>query len=247
MKKLLYSSLFIVFLIFAYTVENRASAIPNPWIDCGDDIYCGAKKAGFNLPVRVKNYSVRAMEGLLEIRFPLDKKRIVSLRKSENYDNNLSGVYETYPINKTITLNNGVMFNVRGDKNKYYVANFAAETGYYSIYSKEGMKLKDINYLYKLLEEAEAPRHNYDEKDNYTIEQLQNLRKSDGIVEPVYTQDCFPRTLQKKGVTKDCFERANLGQDSLCSASEVKMIKEYYKKGQGKDPLNDGSGNFCAE
>ena len=247
MKKLLYSSLFIVFLIFAYTVENRASAIPNPWIDCEDDISCGAKKAGFNLPIRVKNYSVRAMDGLLEIDFPLDKKRNVSLRKSEKYDNNLSGVYEIYPINKTITLNNGVMFNVRGNKNKFYVANFAAETGYYSIYSKEGMKLKDINYFYKLLEEAEAPRHNYDEKDNYTIEQLQNLRKSDGIVEPVYTQDCFPRTLQKKGVTKDCFERANLGQDSLCSASEVKMIKEYYKKGQDKDPLNNGSENFCAE
>ena len=247
MKKLLYSSLFIVFLIFAYTVENRASAIPNPWIDCGDDIYCGAKKAGFNLAVRVKNYSVRAMEGLLEIRFPLDKKRNVSLRKSENYDNNLSGVYEIYPINKTITLNNGVMFNVRGDKKRYYVVNFAAETGYYSIYSKEGLKLKDINYFYKLLEEAEAPRNSFDEKNNYTIEQLRNLRRSDGIVEPVYTQDCFPRTLQKKGVTKDCFERANLGQDSLCSASEVKMIKEYYKKGQDKDPLNDGSGQFCAE
>ena len=98
-----------------------------------------------------------------------------------------------------------------------------------------------------MLEEAEAPRFNYDETDNYTSEQLQDLRRVDGIVEPVYTQDCFPRTLQKKGVTKDCFERANLGQDSFCSLSEIKMIKQYYKKGQDKDPLNDGSGNFCAK
>ena len=37
---------------------------------CNDDISCGAKKAGFNLPIRVNNYSVRAMEGLLEINFP---------------------------------------------------------------------------------------------------------------------------------------------------------------------------------
>ena len=246
MKKVFYLIIFMCLVLFCYTINN-ASAIPNPWIDCGDDIYCGAKKAGFNLPIRVKNYSVRAMEGLLEINFPLDKKRNVSLRKTETYKENLSGVYENYPINKTITLNNGVMFNVRGDKKKFYVANFAAESGYYSMYSKEGMKLKDINYFYKLLEEAEAPRCSDDKTSSYTIEQLRYNRMIDGIVEPVYTQDCFPRTLQKKGVTKECFERANLGDDSSCTASQIKMIKEYYKRGQKKDPLNDGSGQFCAK
>ena len=74
-----------------------------------------------------------------------------------------------------------------------------------------------------------------------------DLRRVDEIVEPVYTQDCFPKTLAKRGVTKNCFERANLGEDSFCSASEVKMIKEYYKKGQDKDPLNNGDGGFCAK
>ena len=81
----------------------------------------------------------------------------------------------------------------------------------------------------------------------YTIEQLQDLRRVDGIVEPVYTQDCFPRTLQNNGVTKDCFERANLGQNDFCTTNEINMIKEYYENGQDKDPLNDGSGQFCAE
>ena len=81
----------------------------------------------------------------------------------------------------------------------------------------------------------------------YTIEELQDLRRVDGIVEPVFTQDCFPRTLQKKGVTKNCFERANLGNDTYCSSSEIKMIKEYYKKGQDKDPLNNGSGNLLID
>ena len=79
-----------------------------------------------------------------------------------------------------------------------------------------------------------------------TIEELQTSREIDGIVEPVFTQDCFPRTLQEKGVTRNCFERANLGDNTACSDDEIKMIKEYYKKGQDKDPLNDGSGNFCA-
>ena len=245
MKKIFFVSLAALSAIFLFNFNLKTSAIPNPWVDCGDDIYCGAKKAGFNLPVRVENYSVRAMKNLLEINFPLDKKRKVCLRKSQTYDGNLSGVYENYPVNKTITIKDDIPFNIRGDKKKIYVANFAAESGYYSFYSKQGMTMKDINYFYNLLAEAEAPRYTEEPK---TIEQLQDSRRDkSGIVEPVYTQDCFPRTLQKKGVTKNCFERINLGDDSFCSMSEVKMIKEYYKKGYKKDPLNNGCGQFCAE
>lgn len=81
----------------------------------------------------------------------------------------------------------------------------------------------------------------------FSIKALQDARRVDKIVEPVYTQDCFPKTLQQQGVTKNCFERANLGQHIFCSESEIKMIDEYFKKGQDKDPLNDGSGQFCAD
>ena len=255
MKKNFFVIILGILLIFITNFSYKLSAMPNPWINCDDDISCASEKAGFNFPLRVKNYSVRAMSDMIEIKFPLDKKRIVSVRKSEVYSGNTddngigdtSGVYINYPVNKTISLNNGVMFNVRGKKSLFYVSNFAAENGYYSMYCEQGLNVKDINKLYEIIAEAEAPRNNFDEKESYSIEKLRELRMVDGIVEPVYTQDCFPRTLQKKGVTKDCFERANLGQESLCSASEVKMIKEYYKKGQDKDPLNDGSGQFCAE
>ena len=246
MKKIFFVTLIIVSTIFIISFNQKSIAIPNPWIDCGDDISCGAKKAGFNLPIAVRNYSVRAMAGILEINFPLDKKRYVSVRKSKTYEGNLSGVYENYPVNKTISIN-GVMFNVKGKKNKFYVTDFAAESGYYSFYSKQGLKINDIKHLYSLLAEAEAPRQVFNEKSNYTTAQLRSSRLIDGIVEPVYTQDCFPRTLQKKGVTKNCFVRANLGEDSVCSASEIKMIKEYYKKGYKKDPLNNGEGQFCAK
>ncbi|MBQ9245084.1 hypothetical protein IJ182_02320 [bacterium] len=82
---------------------------------------------------------------------------------------------------------------------------------------------------------------------NLTINGLQDSRRIDGIVEPVYTQDCFPRTLQLNGVTKICFKYANLGQNIFCTSSQIEMIKEYYKNGQENDPLNDGSGQFCAE
>ena len=179
---------------------------------------------------------------------------MVTVRKSEVYNGqadengikDTSGDYNNYPVNKIIWIGQSVPFSVRGGRNKFYIVNFAAETGYYSFSCKEGLKLNDIKYLYKLLEEAEAPRNN-EESENYTIEQLMDLRRVDGIVEPVYTQDCFPRTLQKKGVTKNCFERANLGQDIFCSLSEIKMIKKYYKRGQDKDPLNNREGYFCAE
>ena len=81
----------------------------------------------------------------------------------------------------------------------------------------------------------------------FSIRGLQESRRVDGIVEPIYTQDCFPRTLQLNGVTKKCFEYANLGQKAFCKKSELKMIEEYYKEGQDKDPLNNGSGQFCAD
>lgn len=88
---------------------------------------------------------------------------------------------------------------------------------------------------------------NFDALEYISINKLRGARSIDGVVEPVYTQDCFPKTLQQSGVTKKCFEYANLGKDSFCSKSEIKMIKEYYKRGQDKDPLNDGSGQFCAD
>ncbi len=219
----------------------------NPWIDCADDISCAAKKAGFNFPLRVNDYSVRAMDDMIQINFKLDKKRTVTIRKSVKFYNSgdNSGVYKNYPILKDIALKNGVELSVRGNFRKFYVANFSAESGYYSIYCEKGMRIKDLESMYALIAEAEAPR--FDENETKTLEQLMDSRRVDGIVEPVYTQDCFPKTLEKKGVTKECFERANLGEDSVCSLSQVKMIQEYYSKDYKSDPLNNGQGNFCAD
>jgi len=249
-KKILYSISFFLFIILSFKV----TAIPNPWVDCKDDLYCASQKAGFTFPLRVKNYYIRAMKGMIEITFPIDKKRKITVRKSQLFEGDadkngikdISGIYNNYPVNKTVFIEGSVPFNLRGEKNKFYVANFAADSGYYSFYCDKGMKIKHIKFLYKLLAEAEAERYSEDEKQSYTLEKLTDLRRIDDIVEPVYTQDCFPRTLEKKGITKNCFERANLGDDSSCSLSEIKMIKEYYKKGQENDPLNDGTNEFCA-
>ena len=75
---------------------------------------------------------------------------------------------------------------------------------------------------------------------------MQKNKEIDEVIETVYTQDCFPRTLQQNGVTQKCFENANIGNNTFCKESEIKIIQDYYKIGQGKDPLN-GSGHFCAD
>ena len=161
-------AVFMVFLGVAGLSAISAQTMPNPWIECGDDISCGTARAGFNFPLQVENYTVRAMEGMIELRFPLDEKRNVIVRKSvtpegepdENGIIDISGDYNRYPVNKTITLENGVKFSVRGEENNYKVVNFAAESGYYSIICDKGLNLQDIEYFYKLLEEAEAPKNN---------------------------------------------------------------------------------------
>ena len=233
MKKTYLSILVIIFAVCLGTF-----AMPTRWVDCGDDISCGAKQAGFNFPLRIDNYSVRAMKGMIEISFPLNKKQTVIARKAQTFDGpildngiiDISGDYNKYNVNKTTYLKNGISFWTRGEKRKFYVAAFAAESGFYSFYCKKGLTIKDLERFYKMLEEAEAPRLNYDKAETLTIEKLQDLRRVDEIVEPVYTQDDMPEILRKKGVTKQCFERANLAQDTFCSASELKMIKDYYRK-----------------
>jgi len=157
----------IVCLALIALSSYSAQSMINPWIDCGKDIGCGAQKAGFNFPLKVKNYTVRAMKGMLELRFPLSDGRKVIIRKAQTHqgeaDENgmidISGDYNQYPVNRTIMLDNGVKFSVRGEEDSYKVVNFAAETGYYSIMCNDGLNKTDIEYFYDLLAEAEAPKY----------------------------------------------------------------------------------------
>ncbi|MBP5698160.1 MAG: hypothetical protein J6W96_01360 [Alphaproteobacteria bacterium] len=167
MKKAVFIVCFAVVASGAYVAHSMI----NPWIECGNDIACGAQKAGFNFPLKVENYTVRAMDGMLELRFPLKDGRKVIVRKAETFEGeadengimDISGDYNQYPVNKTVTLDNGVKFSVRGEDNSYKVVNFAAETGYYSIMCDEGLNKADIEYFYDLLAEAEAPKYDEDE------------------------------------------------------------------------------------
>ena len=160
MKKTVFIICFAIAAFGAYSAQSMI----NPWIDCGADISCGAQKAGFNFPLKVKNYTVRAMDGMFELRFPLEDGRQVIVRKALNFNDkadendiiDISGDYNQYPTNITITLENGAKFNVRGEEDSYKVANFAAESRYYSIICDKGLSKEDIEYFYNLLAEAET-------------------------------------------------------------------------------------------
>lgn len=146
--------------IYKPSREEKLVGMPNPWTECNTDFKCGTKNAGFNFPLSLSNYKIRAMKGMFEISYPLDEFRTVTVRKgfdeSNNGDN--SGDYNKYPDNKIYTLENGVDINIRGDKNKIYVMYFMAESGVYSARSEQGMTKREVEGIYNVIREAEEPK-----------------------------------------------------------------------------------------
>ncbi len=147
--------------IYKPSREEKLIGIPNPWVDCNNDFKCGEEVAGFNFPLKLSNYSIRAMKGMFEITYPLDEFKTVTVRKSFDESNNgdNSGDYNKYPDNGIFTLKNGVSINIRGDKEKVYVMHFMAESGVYSATSEQGMNKKDIEWIYNVIREAEEPKN----------------------------------------------------------------------------------------
>lgn len=138
--------------------EPDIIGMPNPWSDCNDNLAQAAKIAGFKFPLILSNYSVRAMKDMIEITYPLDEFRSVTVRKSStNYDN-LSGDYNNYPDNKEVVIKGGVHIKIRGDKDKIYVMDMAASSGYYSARCPQGMTMKEVEGIYDVIAEAEAEK-----------------------------------------------------------------------------------------
>lgn len=153
-KKLFISIICFCSLLLAGCTEN--TQIANPWSDCNDNLTQAAKIAGFKFPLLLSNYTVRAMKDMIEITYPLDEFREVTVRKSlTNETGDISGDYNKYPKNETIIIKGGVPIEIRGDKDKIYVMNMSAYTGYYSARCEKGMSLKEVEGIYEVLREAE--------------------------------------------------------------------------------------------
>ena len=139
------------------TAKNQPIGMPNPWTDCKDSYSCASKIAGFNMPLKLSNYSVRAMKDMIEVTYPLDEHRYVTVRKGYDESNNgdNSGDYNHYPVNKVVTISNGVEINTRGDKDKIYVMFFMAESGVYSARCEQGISAKEVEDIYNVIREVE--------------------------------------------------------------------------------------------
>lgn len=139
--------------------NNKIIGMPNPWTDCNQDLNCASKVAGFKFPMKLSNYTVRAMKDMIQVTYPLDETRDLVVRKSSTDSNggDLSGDYNEYPIKEKVKLPNGVFVHVRRDKNLVYVMYFSAESGYYSVNCEKGMSMKEAYDSYKVIAEVEAP------------------------------------------------------------------------------------------
>lgn len=140
--------------------EKQSLQMPNPWYDCNDNLEQASKIAGFKFPLILSNFTVRAMKDMVEITYPLDDTRYVTVRKSQEEINggDNSSDYNKYPQNDVFTLNNGVNINVRRNGDKIYVMYFSAESGYFSARCEQGMSYKEVEGVYKVIAEVESPK-----------------------------------------------------------------------------------------
>ena len=145
-------------IIFSGCEAEKPVGIPNPWCDCGTNANEAQKVAGFNFGLAPKGYEIRAMKNVFEVRFPLNKNRIVTVRKTETNVGDCSGDYIKYLVNKEYTLPNTVVVNIRGNEELVNVMYFCAESGCFSVQCNEGMSYDEIYQIFKMIEEVEAPK-----------------------------------------------------------------------------------------
>ena len=172
MKKIIFLLITFVVLVscFAKKGEQQPAFVgmANPWTDCGTDFEQASLVAGFTFPLKLSSCDVRAMDGMIEVNYPLDETRTVCVRKTDSakiandtggeYKGDISGVYIDYPIKKEILLKGCVPIQTRGSRTKIYVMNMAASNGYYSAYCKDGMTIEEIEGIYDIIAEAEMSK-----------------------------------------------------------------------------------------
>lgn len=149
----------IAFVTCGCADKTMPIGMPNPWSECSDSYSCAEKIAGFNMPLKLSNYSVRAMKGMVEVTYPLDEYRNVVVRKSVDESNGIdnSGDYNKYD-DSILTLPNGVNINLRKKDGKIIVMYFAAESGCFSARCEEGMSEKEVENIYNVIAEVEAAK-----------------------------------------------------------------------------------------
>lgn len=160
-KKFLILFCFLVsFLAVGCTRQTEdVDVVKSSLTDCRDDMDCAEKVSGIKFPLVLSNFRVSAISDLIEITYPLDEFKDVTIRKTTlNADNKLDidKDYSNYADFGVLSLENGVDVKVRRSNDVIYVAYLTADSGYYSMYSPKGLSEKEIWQIYNLLAEVEA-------------------------------------------------------------------------------------------
>ena len=132
----------------------------NPWTDCGSDLSCAQRVAGFGFPLALHSYVVRAMSGVFEIHFPLDQDRVVMVRKGRVQMDALalSGDYNRYAFEGELTAPGGLRVKVKGDKQKFYVVAFVTERSSYAFNCEPGMSLDELYRICDMIKDSEKDK-----------------------------------------------------------------------------------------
>lgn len=144
--------------------------------------------------------------------------QLFALASDGNEERKLSKALKTYE--KTMAKNMGISTKCYQDYTGILNAEGYIEENNMPCSDKENKSIKDY----------------YDKQDKEYEEKYKGE-----IVEPVFTQECMPRELVLKNVSINCFKRANFGDDSKCSAKQLKTIKEYFNSNQSSN-----TENYCA-
>lgn len=166
MKNVFKKFTFIICLVISVFIMSACSQkteiqdnVTNVLTDCRDDLSCAKNVSGIEFPLILSNYTVKAMPDMIEITYPLNEFKDVTVRKSTqnlNKEIDINRNYEKYPDLDTLTLENGVDLKIRKNKNIIYVAYIAADSGYYSVFCPKGISENEIWQVYNVLAEVEA-------------------------------------------------------------------------------------------
>ena len=143
--------------------KDKMIGMPNPWTDCLQSYECAKNITGFNFTLNLSNYTVRAMPDTIEVTYPLDETREVTVRKTITEYNNgdSSGDYTKYSNNSQLDVGQGVMVNTRGNGDKINVMYFCAESGCYSARCENGMFEKEVKDIFNIIKEVEESKADF--------------------------------------------------------------------------------------
>lgn len=132
-----------------------ASELPDKWTDCGTDMSCAKKIAGFDFPLNIKKHKIKATDNFIEILMPLNKLRTAELRKTKGTPfADISSCDKDYYLKSELELTKDEVLFTQGNDKRIYVVNFWLNGYDYSIYCKRGMTSADVISVYELIKNS---------------------------------------------------------------------------------------------